>query len=86
MKTTIDGAGRLVIPKRVREQAHLKPGMVLEVSCRDGRVEIEPAPVPIRLVRKGRLVVAVPETQLDVLTAEMVEEIREAVREEHLQL
>ena len=61
MKTTIDSAGRLVIPKEVRREAGLKPGMPLEVRWHEGRIEIEPAPWPVKLVRKGRLLVAVPE-------------------------
>src|SRR5262249_22616614 len=62
MKTTIDSAGRLVIPKAIRRAAGLQPGMALEVRCHEGRVEIEPAALPVKLVQKGRLLVAVPET------------------------
>ena len=56
-KTTIDSAGRLVIPKEIREEAGLKPGALVEVRWRSGRIEIEPAPLPVNLVRKGRLTV-----------------------------
>jgi AbrB family looped-hinge helix DNA binding protein len=42
MKTTIDAAGRLVIPKQIGEKASLKPGMALDVRVRDGVIEIEP--------------------------------------------
>jgi len=79
MKTTIDAAGRLVIPRAIRRQAGLQPGMALEVRCRDGRIEIEPAALPVKLVRKGRLVVAVPETDGEQLTAETVEATRQAL-------
>jgi AbrB family looped-hinge helix DNA binding protein len=82
MKTTIDAAGRLVIPKALREAAGLEPGMPLEVRCRDGRIEIEPEPVPIKLVRKGRWLVAVPERDVGVLTTEMVERTLDELREE----
>jgi AbrB family looped-hinge helix DNA binding protein len=82
MKTTIDAAGRLVIPKALRRQAGLEPGMRLEVRCRDGRIEIEPEPVPIKLVRKGRWLVAVPERDVGVLTTEMVERTLDELREE----
>lgn len=44
MKTTIDAAGRLAIPKAIREQAGLRPGIELDVRLSDGVVEIEPAP------------------------------------------
>jgi hypothetical protein len=56
--------------------------MRLEVRCRDGRVEIEPEPMPIKLVRKGRLLVAVPEREVGVLTTEMVERTLDALRDE----
>ena len=44
MKTSIDSAGRLVLPKAIRDEANLQPGDPLEVTFRDGRIEIEPAP------------------------------------------
>ena len=43
MKTTIDKAGRVVIPKKIRDAAGIEPGMELDVRLCDGRVEIEPA-------------------------------------------
>jgi AbrB family looped-hinge helix DNA binding protein len=82
MRTTIDAAGRLVIPKQIREQAGLRPGMPLEISYRDGAIEIEPAPMPVRLVRKGHLTVAVPAGDVPTLTADQVERAREQIRGE----
>ena len=38
MRATMDSAGRLVIPKEVRQQAQITPGMPLEVRLRDGLV------------------------------------------------
>jgi AbrB family looped-hinge helix DNA binding protein len=60
MKTTIDHAGRLVVPKRIREEAGILPGSELTIRVADGRIEIEPAPLDVRLVKKGSLTVAVP--------------------------
>lgn len=60
MKTTMDGAGRLVLPKAIRREARIEPGAELEIRVRDGRIEIEPAPLEVRLVKRGRLTVAVP--------------------------
>ena len=57
MKTTIDRAGRLVIPKEVRELAGLKPGVKLNVDYKDGAVFIEPI-CKIKLFRKGSLLVS----------------------------
>jgi AbrB family looped-hinge helix DNA binding protein len=82
MRTTIDSAGRLVIPKEVRRQAGIRPGMKLDVRYQDGRIEIEPSTLPVRLVRRGRFLVAVPETEVEPLTVEMVEETRQALAEE----
>ena len=55
---TIDRVGRLVIPKEIRDEAGIAPGMALEVRCREGQIIIEPKRRPIRIVKKGRLQVA----------------------------
>jgi AbrB family looped-hinge helix DNA binding protein len=47
-----------VSPKPIREAAGLRPGESLEVTYRDGRIEIEPAAVEVKLIWKGRLLVA----------------------------
>ncbi len=61
MKITIDGAGRLVLPKAIRESAGLYAGAELEVSLRDGDViELQPAPRAVRIEQRGHLYVAVP--------------------------
>ena len=82
MRTTIDAAGRLVIPKEIRRAAGLQPGDVLDVRWHDGRIEIEPAPLHVRLERRGRWVVAVPTEDVPTLTAAMVEQTRDAVLRE----
>jgi AbrB family looped-hinge helix DNA binding protein len=76
MKTTMDRAGRLVIPKEIRREAKLVPGVRLEVKWRDGRIEIEPAPAAVRLQRRGRLLVAVPRKKTPALTPDAVEQTR----------
>jgi AbrB family looped-hinge helix DNA binding protein len=76
MKTTIDNAGRLVIPKEIRREARLVPGAPLEIRWRDGRIEIEQATASVRLERRGRLLVAVPRKKLPRLAAETVEQTR----------
>lgn len=40
MTVTIDGAGRLVIPKEIRERMSLRGGERLEIEEIDGRIEI----------------------------------------------
>jgi AbrB family looped-hinge helix DNA binding protein len=82
MTATIDSAGRLVIPKEAREQAGLRPGMPLEVRVRDGRIEIEPAPLDVTVEKRGRFHVAVPKAKVPALTDEVVERTRRSVRRE----
>ncbi|MET0851061.1 MAG: AbrB/MazE/SpoVT family DNA-binding domain-containing protein [Candidatus Rokuibacteriota bacterium] len=80
MRTTIDQDGRLAIPKEIRREAGLKPGMPLDIRLREGRIEIEVAPLPVRLVRKGRLLVAVAGAKVPALTSETVKRACEDLR------
>jgi AbrB family looped-hinge helix DNA binding protein len=82
MKVVIDSAGRLVIPKLIRRQISLKPGDALEIRCRDGRIELEPVPLTLRLRHKGPLVVATPSEPVEPLTTQTVESTRSALRRE----
>lgn len=82
MKSTIDPAGRVVVPKALREAAGLAPGTPLEIRIVGGHLEISPAPVPVKLERHGRLLVAVPQRQQPPLTAADVEAVAEALREQ----
>ena len=84
MRTTMDAAGRLVIPKEIRERAQLSAGQPLEVRYADGTIQIEPAPLEVRLVRKGFLLVAEPVGEVPPLTEELVEETRGRLRAERL--
>jgi AbrB family looped-hinge helix DNA binding protein len=79
MKTTIDNAGRLVIPKEIRRLANITPDVALDIRWRDGRIEIEPAPAAVRLQRRGQLLVAVPRGKVAALTPETVEQTRSAI-------
>lgn len=40
MRTTIDAAGRIVVPKPLRERLGFAPGTELEIEAVDGRLEI----------------------------------------------
>ncbi len=73
METTIDKAGRLVVPKAVREASHLIPGARVRFRVRDGLIEIEPVPMQVSLERRGSVVVAVPRKGQAVLAAAEVE-------------
>jgi AbrB family looped-hinge helix DNA binding protein len=80
MKSTIDAAGRIVVPKSLRQALGLKPGQVLDIRAGDGRLEIEIAPTPVQLKKRGKGVVAVPDSDLPVLTPDEVRETLERVR------
>ena len=79
--STIDSAGRLVLPREIRDEARFEPGMPLSIVYRDGRVEIEPAPREVKIVRKGRMRVAVPVEEGEPLSNETVRRTTASVRE-----
>jgi AbrB family looped-hinge helix DNA binding protein len=79
MRTTIDKAGRLVIPKELRQEGGLKPGTELEIRWRHGVMEIEPAAIPVKLKKRGRFLVAVPDHPVEPLTSESVERTRRQI-------
>ncbi len=81
MKTTIDSAGRVVIPKPVRQEAGLSAGQELEAEYRDGAIVIEPAPRKVKLARRGSLLVAVAQ-DAEPLTNEQVKRAIREVRDE----
>ncbi len=80
MQTTIDNAGRVVIPKAIRALAGLVPGSTLDVRVRDGIIEIEPAPTAVRLEKKGGFLVAVPTDKQPKLTREIVDRTIQSIR------
>lgn len=58
MKTAIDSAGRVVIPKAIREAAGLTPGSPLRIELHAGTVVIERKAPKVKLIRKGPVLVA----------------------------
>lgn len=80
MKSAIDSAGRVVIPKPLRERLGLERGRVVEIREREGRIEIEPASTPMSLVRRTGGRVAVPEETLPPLTDDIVRTTIERTR------
>jgi AbrB family looped-hinge helix DNA binding protein len=80
MRTTIDKAGRVVIPAPIRDRAGLTPGTELEISIDDLGVRLERVAPGPRLVRVGRRMVARPtaaaETRPDIDVAALIEEER----------
>ncbi len=80
METTIDAAGRLVIPKALRDAMGIRPGQALQLEIRDAHLEVAVAPTPMSLKGKGRRVVAVPAVDLPTLAASDVRATLEQTR------
>ena len=60
MRTTIDRAGRVVIPASIRERAGLTPGSELEITEDELGVRLQRVAPGPKLVRVGRRLVARP--------------------------
>ncbi len=73
MDATIDSAGRLVVPKPIREAAQLHPGTRVRFRVLEGRVEIEPVPLAVTFKRSGTSLIAVATRDGETLTTAEVE-------------
>jgi AbrB family looped-hinge helix DNA binding protein len=60
MRTTIDKAGRVVIPAPLRERAGLLPGSELEITADESGLRLERVAAGPKLVKIGRRLVARP--------------------------
>jgi AbrB family looped-hinge helix DNA binding protein len=80
MRTTIDKAGRVVIPVAIRERAGLLPGTELTITLDEFGLRLERVAPGPRLVKVGRRLVARPTVTSDarpaVDVAALVEEER----------
>jgi AbrB family looped-hinge helix DNA binding protein len=80
MRTTIDKAGRVVIPAAVRDRAGLTAGSELEVTEDEVGIRLQRVAAPPRLVKIGKRLVARPTVASDnrpaVDIAALVEEER----------
>jgi AbrB family looped-hinge helix DNA binding protein len=80
MKTSIDKAGRVVIPAAIRERAGLTPGSEIDVTVDETGIRLERIAAGPRLVKIGRRLVArptgSPEGRPTVDVAALIEEER----------
>ena len=65
MRTTIDKAGRVVIPAAIRERAGLGPGAEVEITEEEIGIRLQRVAAGPRLVRIGRRRVARPTVAAD---------------------
>ena len=80
MTTTIDKAGRVIVPKAMRDELGLTGGTEVEIGLVDGRVEIAPVASHIRLERKRGRLVAASDRDMPALTADDVRALLEKLR------
>ena len=69
-----------MVPKPLRDELGLQPGQVLELEVRDGRLQVEIAPVDIHLERRRHGPVAVAQETIPTLTADVVRQTLERTR------
>jgi AbrB family looped-hinge helix DNA binding protein len=65
MRSTIDKAGRVVIPASLRDRAGLTPGTALEITADETGIRIERVAPGPKLVRIGKRLVARPTVAAD---------------------
>jgi AbrB family looped-hinge helix DNA binding protein len=82
MRTTIDAAGRIVIPKKLRDKAGLTPGSEVELHLCGGRLEVEPVWEEPRLEWRDGFLVAVPPEGTPPMTVDDVASLRREIYEE----
>jgi bifunctional DNA-binding transcriptional regulator/antitoxin component of YhaV-PrlF toxin-antitoxin module len=76
MRVAIDGVGRLVIPKTLREELGVDGPTDLELTAADGRLELTVADVPARVEEREGFPVIVTDRPMEPMS---VTEARTAV-------
>jgi AbrB family looped-hinge helix DNA binding protein len=79
MKASIDRAGRLVVPKPLRDALGFAEGTELELTAVDGRLEVV-APSRVRVEEGPHGVRFADDADAAPLTAEMVRDLQEQGR------
>ncbi|MGH9157746.1 MAG: AbrB/MazE/SpoVT family DNA-binding domain-containing protein [Acidimicrobiales bacterium] len=80
MRTTIDGAGRVVVPKSIRDSLGLTAGQPLEIIERDGVAELRPVGQRVWIEERDGALVAVTENPVPPLTTDEVRDLVERSR------
>lgn len=82
MQTTIDSAGRLVIPKEIRREAALVAGTPLDVRCVGGTIVIAPLTLAVRFEAHDGLIVATAPAGTSPMAADAVAGVLDLLRTE----
>lgn len=65
MRTTIDSAGRIVVPKALRDELGLTPGSTVDISRYGAGLQLVPGGRTARIVERDGVPVVTGETRLD---------------------
>lgn len=76
----IDKAGRVVLPKHIRDELAINPGDRLKISIHGNELTLRPTREASGFVKRGRALVF-SSGEADILDSETVESIRESERE-----
>jgi AbrB family looped-hinge helix DNA binding protein len=74
---TIDKAGRLVLPKAMRDALHLKPGSSLEVERRDDELILRTPQPDAQIIYKNGIPVLRTREPIALSPVELIEQDRE---------
>jgi AbrB family looped-hinge helix DNA binding protein len=79
MTVAMDKFGRILIPKKMREELHLHPGEPLDLEIENGTLRVSIAPQNVELRKMGHILVA------DSQPLEDVTDMLETIRDERLE-
>ena len=65
MKVTVDAAGRVLVPKALRDQLGMRPGTEVDVFRYGGGLQLVPGGRTARLVERDGLLVATGDGSVD---------------------
>ena len=80
MRVAIDSAGRMVIPKSLREAIGLADGGEVEVQLADGALIVAPPTVRKRIESRDGRATIVAEEELPPMSDHVVRDVLDAVR------
>ena len=80
MRIAIDAAGRLVVPKPLRDELGIAAPTELEAAARDGVIELSVADIPSRVEERDGTPVIVSDDPVEPLTADEVRAAIDRVR------